>query len=188
MALDTIDMSPAFIKGIEENFSNAVITFDKFHIMKVLGKAVDEVRKKEVKEQEVLRGTRYLWLKNRANLTDKQKETLSTMESLSRYNIKTVRVFHIRENFQLAYQESTRQVGCPISPYIIVTGVHPWTFWPRVLYFAANRQKRKNSCMIFSASLTLISFISHDLTGVGMILVKLARRSRFLGQILNDIE
>jgi transposase len=105
----SIDMSPAFIKGIKENFSNAVVTFDKFHIMKVLGKAVDEVRKKEVKEQEMLRGTRYLWLKNRANLTDKQKETLNTMESLSRYNIKTVRAFHIRENFQLAYQESTCQ-------------------------------------------------------------------------------
>jgi hypothetical protein len=37
------DMSPAFIKGIEENLPNAQITFDKFHIIKTLNTAVDEV-------------------------------------------------------------------------------------------------------------------------------------------------
>jgi transposase len=117
----SIDMSPAFIKGIEENFSNAVITFDKFHIMKILGNAVDEVRKKEVKEQEMLRGTKYLWLKNRVNLTDKQEKMLNSIESLSRCNIKTVRAFHIRENFQLAYRESTGQG--------FETALKKWYFW-----------------------------------------------------------
>jgi len=28
----SIDMSPAFIKGVEENLPNAAITFDKYHI------------------------------------------------------------------------------------------------------------------------------------------------------------
>ena len=105
----SIDMSPAFIKGIKENFFNAAITFDKFHIMKVLGKAVDEVRKHESKEQGMLRGTRYIWLKNRDNLTKKQMKSLADIESLPRCNIKTVRAFHMRENFQLAYLESTLQ-------------------------------------------------------------------------------
>jgi len=117
----SIDMSPAFIKGIEENFSNAVITFDRFHIMKILGNAVDEVRKKEIKEQEMLRGTRYLWLKNRSNLTEKQKEMLAAIESLPRCNIKTVRAFHIRENFQLAYKEPTL--------HDFETMLKKWYFW-----------------------------------------------------------
>lgn len=37
------DMSPAFIKGIKENLPNAQITFDKFHLLKTLNTAVDEV-------------------------------------------------------------------------------------------------------------------------------------------------
>lgn len=104
-----IDMSPAFIRGMEDVFPNAAITFDKFHIMKILGTAVDAVRKKEVREQNMLHGTRYLWLKNRDNLTVNQKALLARIESLPRSNIRTVRAFHIRENFQLIYKESTQQ-------------------------------------------------------------------------------
>ena len=116
-----IDMSPAFIRGMEDTFPNAAITFDKFHIMKILGVAVDEVRKKEVREQNMLHGTRYLWLKNRGNLTVHQKELLARLECLPRYNIKTVRAFHIRENFQLIYKESTQQ-GFEVL-------LKKWYFW-----------------------------------------------------------
>ena len=35
------DMSKAFIKGVSENLPNASITFDKFHIMKIINKSVD---------------------------------------------------------------------------------------------------------------------------------------------------
>ncbi len=56
-------MSPAFIKGVEENLPNVAITFDRYHIMKVINTAVDDVRKAEVKEQDLLRGQRL-----RANL------------------------------------------------------------------------------------------------------------------------
>lgn len=116
-----IDMSPAFIRGIEDNFPNAAITFDKFHIMKILNTAVDEVRKKETKEQEMLRGTKYLWLKNRDNLTVNQKHVLAGIEALRRYNIRTVRAFHIRENFQLIYREPTQEG--------FETLLKKWYFW-----------------------------------------------------------
>ena len=39
------DMSPAFIKGVEENLPKAKITFDKFHILKLINRSVDEVRR-----------------------------------------------------------------------------------------------------------------------------------------------
>jgi len=42
------DMSPAFIKGVRETLPEANITFDKFHILKVINVAVDTVRKQEV--------------------------------------------------------------------------------------------------------------------------------------------
>ncbi len=42
-----MDMSPAFIKGAEENFPNAANTSDKFHVIQAANEAVDEVRRKE---------------------------------------------------------------------------------------------------------------------------------------------
>lgn len=105
----SIDMSPAYIKGITDNFTNAEITFDKFHIMKILNSAVDKVRKSEVKEKDILRSTRYIWLKNRKSLTKAQKDTLMAIESMPQLNLKTVKAMHIRENFQEIYREEGRE-------------------------------------------------------------------------------
>ena len=53
------DMSPAFISGVEKEFENAAITFDKFHVAKILNKAVDEVRRQEQKDRPELKKTRW---------------------------------------------------------------------------------------------------------------------------------
>ncbi len=84
-------MSPAFIKGVEENLPNATITFDKYHIMKIINTAVDDVRKAEVKEQSLLRGQKYIFLKNRKNLTEAQQKSLKAIEAMPRLNLKTVK-------------------------------------------------------------------------------------------------
>ena len=44
-----IDMSPAFIKGVADNLPKAAITFDKFHAVKIINEAVDQVRRAEQK-------------------------------------------------------------------------------------------------------------------------------------------
>jgi len=41
------DMSPAFIKGSKVSFPAAKITYDKFHVMKKINEAVDQVRREE---------------------------------------------------------------------------------------------------------------------------------------------
>src|SRR5271166_4553648 len=52
-----IDMRPAFIKGVAESLPEAAITFDKFHAVKIINDAVDQVRRAEQKAQSVLKGT-----------------------------------------------------------------------------------------------------------------------------------
>ena len=87
------DMSPAFISGAKTNFPNANITFDKFHVIKRINELVDQVRREESRESDLLKGTRYLWLKNPENLTAKQTEQ---MTSLSKSKIKTLRAYQIK--------------------------------------------------------------------------------------------
>jgi transposase len=117
----SMDMSPAFIKGVETTLPKATITFDKYHLMKIINAAVDEVRKAEVKERTLLRGQKYLFLKNRRNLTEAQTKALRAIEAMPRLNLKTLRAYHIRENFQEIYKEETREG--------FERALQKWYFW-----------------------------------------------------------
>jgi transposase len=68
-----IDMSPAFISGCEKHMPDAAITFDKFHVVKEVNKAMDEVRKNERRTNFELKGHKYTFLKNNLSI-EKQTE------------------------------------------------------------------------------------------------------------------
>lgn len=102
------DMSPAFIKGIKKNLKNAKITFDKFHLVKIINSAVADVRKSESKENEILKGTRNIFNKNRENMSMAQLKYLNEKLELKGLRLKTVRAFHLRESFQEIYQSETK--------------------------------------------------------------------------------
>jgi transposase len=112
-----IDMSPAFIKGVAESLPEAAVTFDKFHAVKIINDAVDQVRRAEQKQQGVLRGTRYIWLRNPNNLSERQRTTL---ESLPTRHLKTARAYQIR----LAFQELYDQPSEAAASYL-----KKWYFW-----------------------------------------------------------
>jgi transposase len=100
------DMSPAFISGIGEHLPNAEMTFDRYHVIAKLNEAVDEVRRAEQKDNPALKKTRYVWLKNRQNLTAKQRETLARLTRPS-LRLATARAHRWREDFQAFYDQST---------------------------------------------------------------------------------
>ena len=112
------DMSPAFIKGVEENFPQAAITFDKFHVMKIVNEAVDQVRRQEQIENKYLKNTRYIWLKNPGNLTVNQNDKL---ESLSKMNLKTARAYNIKLSLQEFWSIE--------DPGVAEAYLKRWYFW-----------------------------------------------------------
>jgi transposase len=113
-----IDMSPAFIKGVTENLPNAAITFDKFHAVKIINDAVDQVRRAEQRRQSLLRGTRYIWLRNPANLSERQRATL---DSLPTRHLKTARAYQIRLAFQDLYDQPAAETAAGF--------LKKWYFW-----------------------------------------------------------
>ncbi len=79
----------------------ALIVQDKFHCAKALNKAVDLVRRREHRELRaqgigMLTKTRYLWLKNPLNWTDRQRERLQTPKVDA---LKVGRAWAIKEAF-----------------------------------------------------------------------------------------
>jgi len=113
------DMSPAFIAGLEAHFPQARLTFDKFHVLKILNAAVDEVRRREQRERPELKHTRYLWLKNPQRLTARQQDHLQELNPKA-LNLKTVRAYRIR----LAFQEFWQQ-----PPALAERFLKKWYFW-----------------------------------------------------------
>ena len=100
------DMSPDFIKGVNDNLPNAQITFDKFHVLKIINEAVDKVRRAEVADNPVLTGLRYIFLKNETNLTAKQK---LKKQEISGLGLKSWRAMLIRECFQDIYKSNVAE-------------------------------------------------------------------------------
>lgn len=70
-----MDMSPSFIAGKLAHFPKAHITFDKFHIMKIINEAMDSVRKYERKQHLELKGYKYLFLRNNNKLSRSEMDT-----------------------------------------------------------------------------------------------------------------
>jgi len=114
------DMSPAFIKGVSENLPNAEITFDKFHLIKVLNEAVDNVRREEQKTNPILIHSRYVFLKNQVNYTAKQKEKFEEIK-MSKLKIKTFKALQIRESFQEIYLSNDKDSFTKL--------LKKWYFW-----------------------------------------------------------
>lgn len=105
----SIDMSKAFIKGITEQLPNAEITFDRFHLIKAMNDALSQVRSDEAKMYpNLLKGSRYVFLKNLENLTETQDATLTR---LCNYRLKTARAYLIKLALQDVYFAPSRAVA-----------------------------------------------------------------------------
>lgn len=96
------DMSESFLAGALTHLSGAEITFDRYHIKAQLTRAVDLVRRAEAAEHhDVLRRTRYLWLRSPSNLTVKQMRQL---DELLRLPLKTGRAYQWMLKFDELYR------------------------------------------------------------------------------------
>jgi transposase len=99
------DMWSPYLKVIRKKAPQALNILDRFHIVGHLTKAVNQVRVDEVRklkqdgyDESVLRHTKYCFLKNPGNLTDKQQVKL---DDVLEYDLKSVRAYLLKESFQL---------------------------------------------------------------------------------------
>ena len=97
------DLSPAFSKGIREHLPKAEITFDRFHLMKLMNEALDAVRREESATTPGLKKTRYHWLKNPGDLTQSQKIRLRELKAL---NLQTVEAYQMKLLFQDFFEQA----------------------------------------------------------------------------------
>jgi transposase len=97
------DMWKPYLKVIRKKLPDSLHILDRFHIVANLNKALNEVRVEEAKiyqscgMTQILKHTKYCFLKNPENLTEKQKLKLSDVMKL---DLRSVRAYLLKEQFQ----------------------------------------------------------------------------------------
>jgi transposase len=97
------DMWAAFLGTVARRACTAVQVLDRFHVMQLFSKAIDQVRRSEARQLReqgdcvTLKHSRWALLKRRDHLTEKQSGRLA---QLLKFNLRTVRAYLLKEDFQ----------------------------------------------------------------------------------------
>jgi transposase len=104
----SIDMWSPYYYAVRKKLPRAKIVVDRFHVMKQLNERISQIRRKiqrnasnEIKE--VLKGSRWLLVKNRSELTEKKEERLQKILNLC----PDIRIIYLlKEEFRLIFEKA----------------------------------------------------------------------------------
>jgi transposase len=111
-----MDMSPAYISAVLEHLPKATIVFDHFHVIKLFNDKLSDLRRdlyREAKEnlhKEVLKGTRWLLLKNPENLDPEKKEKERLAEAL-KLNEPLSCAYYLKEDLRQIWLQPNKETA-----------------------------------------------------------------------------
>ncbi len=104
------DMSQAYISAVLKNLPKATLVFDRFHVMKLFNEKLTELRRQLYREAEdglqksVLKGIRWLLLKNWENLDDNRNEKERLEEAL-KLNESLATAYYLKDQLRLFWEQ-----------------------------------------------------------------------------------
>lgn len=113
----SIDMWPAFIRGVTDHLPNAQITFDKFHVIAQASTAIDAMRRAEQKLDPSLKGLRWTLLKDRTKLRTGQRAELDAL---------LVHLATKRTARAWQYREQLREILARKQPNVVRALLRQW--------------------------------------------------------------
>lgn len=144
----SIDLSPAFTAGVHDSFPKAEITYDRFHVMQIVNKALNSVRIQEAKGNAILKKSKFLFLSNSKNLSEEKKQRL---DYLKMENKVLAEAYQMKENLILFFEQKTPKAAetylqdwcdwvesCSITPMIEVVKTIK-KHWNGILRYAYSR-------------------------------------------------
>jgi transposase len=105
-----IDMSQAYVRAVTSNLPKAILVFDHFHVIKLFNEKLTQLRRDLYREaidmlqKEVLKGVRWLLLKNPENLEDKRNERERLEEAL-RINQPLACAYYLKEDLRQIWDQ-----------------------------------------------------------------------------------
>ena len=100
-----LDMSPAYTAAVRQNLPRAVLVYDAFHVIKLFNHNLSRLRRelysqsKDQTERWMLKGVRWLLLKNPENLKEAKGEKARLEEAL-RFNQPLATAYYLKESLR----------------------------------------------------------------------------------------
>jgi transposase len=110
------DMSPAYILAVHENLPEAVHVFDRFHVVKLFNEKLSDLRRQvhrtaeSVEQKEVIKGTRWLLLKNPDHLKAEKNERQRLEEAL-RLNQPLAAAYYLKEDLRQFWEQADQKTA-----------------------------------------------------------------------------
>lgn len=111
-----IDMSPAYIAAVLENLPKAAIVFDPFHVVKYFNDKLSDFRRslfnllQDRKEKQILKGTRWLLLKNPENLNLQKGEDNRLKQALE-LNEPLATAYYLKEELRQFWKQPNKDAA-----------------------------------------------------------------------------
>ena len=110
-----IDMSPAYISAIQSNLPRAAIVFDHFHVIKLYNDKLSKLRRKLYKQvsetdKDILKGTRWLLLKNPDNLDADRNEQQRLQKALE-INQPLATAYYLKEDLRQLWSQPDKKTA-----------------------------------------------------------------------------
>lgn len=108
------DMSPAYILAVSENIPRAVHVFDRFHVMKLFNDKLSDLRRhiqntaETIEQKRVIKGTRWLLLKNASNL-DEQRDQRQRLDDALRLNQPLATAYYLKEDLRRFWEQINKR-------------------------------------------------------------------------------
>ena len=106
------DMSQAYIRAVKEHLPEAVLVFDHFHVVKLMNDKLSDLRRElqrqaEDEQKAVLKGTRWLLVKNPENLREDNDEAGRLREALV-LNAPLAAAYYLKEDLRQFWNQVTK--------------------------------------------------------------------------------
>lgn len=107
------DMSKAYIQAVREHLPKAVHVFDHFHVVKLYNEKLSAFRRDLFREltddheRKILKGTRWLILKNPENLDDERNETQRLADALNLNTPLTI-AYYMKDDLRQIWQQRSK--------------------------------------------------------------------------------
>lgn len=108
------DMSPAYIDAVMTHLPEAVLVFDRFHVMKLFNDKLSDLRRelyratKNGLQKDVLKGTRWLLLKRPENL-DASRNEHERLEEALRLNAPLATAYYLKEELGEFWEQDDQE-------------------------------------------------------------------------------
>lgn len=110
------DMSKAYIRAVRDNLPKAVHVFDHFHVIKLFNDKLSAFRRElfrslvDDEQRSILKGTRWLLLKNPENL-DPQKNELERLQEALNLNTPLTIAYYLKEDLRQIWQQKSKAIA-----------------------------------------------------------------------------